>query len=105
MPSPRLYYHEFAWAYDLLQPDPVASHVDFIQATLNVNGITNGAHILDAGCGTGRYAVELAKRGFRVSGVDRSPDLIAVAGVGNLLPRTDFILWSRIYLRFCLRTH
>src|SRR6266851_996473 len=30
MPLSRHYYHEFAWAYDLLQPDPVISRVDFI---------------------------------------------------------------------------
>jgi SAM-dependent methyltransferase len=79
MPLSRPYYHEFAWAYDLLQPDPVISRVDFIQAVLNGNGITSGAHILDAGCGTGRYAAEFSKRGFHVCAVDRSSDLITVA--------------------------
>ena len=35
--------------------------------------------ILDAGCGTGRYARELARRGYIVDGVDLSPELIDVA--------------------------
>jgi SAM-dependent methyltransferase len=75
----RPYYHEFAWAYDLLQTDPVAPRVDFIQAVLSRNGITANATVLDAGCGTGRYATELAKRGFHMFGVDQSAELIAIA--------------------------
>ena len=35
--------------------------------------------VLDAGCGTGRVAVELARRGVGVVGVDSDPDMIAVA--------------------------
>lgn len=35
--------------------------------------------ILDAGCGTGRVAVELVGRGHRIIGVDRDPDLLAAA--------------------------
>jgi SAM-dependent methyltransferase len=42
-------------------------------------GVVPGATLLDAGCGTGRYAIELARRGYIVDGVDRSPELIAVA--------------------------
>jgi SAM-dependent methyltransferase len=38
-----------------------------------------GARILDVPCGFGRHAVELARRGFRVTGVDISPELIAQA--------------------------
>jgi 2-polyprenyl-3-methyl-5-hydroxy-6-metoxy-1,4-benzoquinol methylase len=79
MDSPRPYYHEFAWAYDLLQPEPIVSRVDFIAATLTRQGISAAAAVLDAGCGTGRYVVELAKRGYRVCGVDRSAELIGVA--------------------------
>ena len=38
-----------------------------------------GARILDAGCGTGALAFELAKRGATVVGVDVSPTLVGVA--------------------------
>ena len=35
--------------------------------------------VLDAGCGTGRIALELASRGWSVSAVDSDPDMIALA--------------------------
>lgn len=34
---------------------------------------------LDAGCGTGRVAIELARRGVEVVGADRDPSMIATA--------------------------
>jgi len=34
------------------------------------------ASVLDAGCGTGRVAIELARRGIEVIGVDLDPDLL-----------------------------
>ena len=37
------------------------------------------ASVLDAGCGTGRVAIELAHRGVVVVGVDRDPDMIDLA--------------------------
>ena len=39
----------------------------------------HGAHILDAGCGTGALAFELAARGAMVVGVDVSPTLVGLA--------------------------
>lgn len=38
-----------------------------------------GARILDAGCGTGRVAIELATRGFDVVGADRDASMLAQA--------------------------
>ena len=35
--------------------------------------------VLDLACGTGRFAIGLAKQGFRVSGVDLSPHMLAIA--------------------------
>jgi len=37
------------------------------------------ASVLDGGCGTGRVAIELARRGVRVLGVDADPDMISAA--------------------------
>lgn len=39
----------------------------------------NVRSVLDAGCGTGRVAIELARRGFDVAGVDRDPDMLHAA--------------------------
>jgi SAM-dependent methyltransferase len=38
----------------------------------------HGSPILELGCGTGRVALHLARRGYRVFGLDRDPELLAV---------------------------
>lgn len=42
---------------------------DFIEREINYN---KAAQILDLGCGTGRHSIELAKRGYQVTGIDLS---------------------------------
>jgi SAM-dependent methyltransferase len=46
-----------------------------------------GGRVLDAGCGTGRVAVELARRGYQVTGVDNDPSMLEVAR------RSDQVRW------------
>ncbi|MBI5707303.1 MAG: class I SAM-dependent methyltransferase [Armatimonadetes bacterium] len=50
--------------------------VAFLLERLNLPA---GSSILDMGCGVGRHAVELAKRGFQVTGVDLSEGMLAQA--------------------------
>jgi SAM-dependent methyltransferase len=75
----RPFYAEYAWAYDLLIDRPVRKECSAIVEWLMDRRVRPGADLLDAGCGTGRYAAELARRGYVVQGVDASPDLIAEA--------------------------
>ncbi len=44
---------------------------DQVGQVLALTGVTGGA-VLDLRCGPGRHAVEFARRGFAVTGVDRS---------------------------------
>jgi len=78
-PGPRPFYHDFAWAYDDLIERPVAAESAGVARMLARRGIEPGAALLDAGCGTGRYALELARLGFDVTGLDRSGPLLAQA--------------------------
>jgi SAM-dependent methyltransferase len=77
--SSRPFYGEYAWAFDLLIDRPVRKECAAIAAWLIERGIHPGATLLDGGCGTGRYARELARRGYAVEGVDQSPELIETA--------------------------
>jgi SAM-dependent methyltransferase len=75
----RPFYTEYAWAFDLIIDRPVRKECVAIAQWLIERGALPGSTILDAGCGTGKYAVELARRGYIVHGIDLSADLIAVA--------------------------
>jgi SAM-dependent methyltransferase len=50
--------------------------VDFL---MNELGLTPGQEVLDVGCGTGRHAIELARRGMVVTGLDVSAGMLAKA--------------------------
>jgi ubiquinone/menaquinone biosynthesis C-methylase UbiE len=53
-----------------------AGECDFIEREVDHD---RSVTILDIGCGTGRHAIELARRGYRVTGVDLSPSQLARA--------------------------
>ncbi len=72
--------------------------VDFIIEEL---GVSPGASILDVGCGTGRHCVELARRGYALTGVDLSAGMLArasdaakAAGVSVELVQADAARFS-----------
>jgi SAM-dependent methyltransferase len=50
--------------------------VDFLLEELSLEP---GDAILDVGCGTGRHSIELAKRGYAVTGLDLSSGMLAMA--------------------------
>ena len=52
------------------------SEVDFLEKAL---GISPPGKVLDVGCGFGRHAIELAARGYRVTGLDLSSELLKEA--------------------------
>ena len=54
----------------------IHGEADLVEALLADSG---GSSVLDAGCGTGRVGIELARRGVRVTGVDADGEMLAVA--------------------------
>ena len=52
------------------------AEVDFLLEELELKV---GDSVLDVGCGTGRHSIELAKRGYSVTGLDLSAEMLAKA--------------------------
>lgn len=66
-----------ATRYDELRPTDEGWHG--VLDAIWEEGDLLGRRVLDVGCGTGRLAEELARRGARVWGVDSSPEMLAEA--------------------------
>lgn len=82
MPDPFEWWQDFfsgmVLDFVLHSRDEVQTHAeaDFLQQSL---GLSPGSKILDVPCGGGRLALEMARRGYRVTGVDLSPQLLDTA--------------------------
>ncbi len=60
----------------VLPPALTVQEADFLEQAL---ALAPGARLLDVPCGHGRHAIELARRGYRVTGIDLSADALHLA--------------------------
>jgi SAM-dependent methyltransferase len=75
-------FDKFAIYYDQIYHDKsYIKEVNFILKNLKKYGGKNIQNILDIGCGTGTHSVLLAKKGFSITGIDRSKQALDIARV------------------------
>jgi SAM-dependent methyltransferase len=64
--------------------------VAYIQRLIERRGLEPGLSILDAGCGTGRVAVELDRRGYCAAGTDVDIDML-----GEARSKAEHLKWTQ----------
>jgi len=64
------------WRSMAASGENIHGEVDLVEYLLRPSG---GRRVLDAGCGTGRVAIELHRRGYSVTGIDADPGMLAEA--------------------------
>ncbi len=74
--GPRGDDYDARWRRMAARGAAIHGEADLVESLARAHGLTR---ILDAGCGTGRVAIELARRGFPVTGVDADPAMLATA--------------------------
>jgi SAM-dependent methyltransferase len=74
--APRGDDYDARWSSLAAAGHRIHGEADLVEALLRESG---GTRVLDAGCGTGRVATELARRGFSVVGVDADARMLASA--------------------------
>jgi SAM-dependent methyltransferase len=112
------YNRDFADHYDhITQHKDYVAEVETLSEFIRDNIKNEHPKVLDVGCGTGSHAVLLAERGFDVTGIDLSPDMIRVAlskqtkarflcGEMSALPDAQFqFAYSLFNVVNCLDTH
>jgi ubiquinone/menaquinone biosynthesis C-methylase UbiE len=74
-------YDIIASVYDEINKDiDYSLWADFIEEIINKNrGFAESDLILDLGCGTGKMTVELARRGYDMTGIDYSEEMLEIA--------------------------
>ena len=91
MTIPSNWYEDFFHGVSLdlwrkaISPKQTKREADFLVKALGCN---KGSHLLDVPCGNGRLSLELARRGWRVTGVDIAEEFIAEASANTLSDQT-----------------
>jgi len=79
MSSDLSYQEDLAWVHHQAFGEYPERAARGIVALLQDGGLHPGACVLDVGCGSGHLAAVLLSAGFRVLGVDASPEMVALA--------------------------
>lgn len=70
----------YAENYDLFYEEKdYEAECDLIEKIFRCHTVGQVSTILDLGCGTGNHAISLARRGYQLTGVDCSPEMIGHA--------------------------
>jgi len=73
-------FESYANVYDSLYSDKdYELECDFLETVFQRFGLDDAKSILDLGCGTGGHAIPLARRGYKVFGIDRSAKMLTIA--------------------------
>ncbi len=74
--APRGDDYDARWRALAAEGRSIHGEADLVEALLQESG---GTRVLDAGCGTGRVAIELAARGYAVTGIDVDAGMLGTA--------------------------
>jgi ubiquinone/menaquinone biosynthesis C-methylase UbiE len=97
MTVPSNWYENFFHGLSLdlwrkaISPKQTKSEADFLVKVLKCK---KGSHLLDVPCGNGRLSLELARRGFNVTGIDIADEFVAEARTAakDVTPQPQFLL-------------
>ena len=86
------FYDALAMYYDTMQSDmdPVA-WADFISMLIKRHASRNIISVTDLGCGTGSVTIELANKGFDMTGIDSAEEMLSQATSKD---GADKVFWS-----------
>ena len=83
-------FNDYAKYYDFLYQDKdYRKEIDYIDNLIKQHSSKKDLRILDIGCGTGKHANYLAEKGYYVTGIDFSVEMIKIAQK-NKNSNTDF---------------
>jgi SAM-dependent methyltransferase len=72
----------YAESYDLFYEDKdYEAECDLVEAIFRRHTGGKVSTVLDLGCGTGNHSIPLTRRGYKVTGVDSSPEMLVQAEV------------------------
>jgi SAM-dependent methyltransferase len=87
-------FENYAKYYDLLYKDKdYKKEIDYIDSLIKKHSKKDNISVLDLGCGTGIHANYLSEKGYTVTGIDFSEDMIAIANQKKK-PNTEFFVFD-----------
>lgn len=91
-------YNGFADIYDIITTPDFETSLWFF---LKIAEKEIGRNLLELGCGTGKYAIEFAKFGFNVTGMDFSKKMLEIAGKKAGKEKVKIFLEQKDLANFC----
>ncbi|KQC05277.1 MAG: hypothetical protein APR54_08415 [Candidatus Cloacimonas sp. SDB] len=75
-----IFSQNYSELYDSLYFDKnYENECDLIEQIINDYSSKKSKNILDLGCGTGNHSIRLARRGYKVTGIDKSLNMLDIA--------------------------
>lgn len=83
-------YNDFAWFYNSYWSDRLIDQIFWTIDKYLLNNLRPGSSILDVCCGNGHLAARMTQKGFSVTGIDASAEMLRYARINS--PESSFHL-------------